>query len=67
MEREKEMTLRRMIELLETEHECMTTCAQGLCNRDCASCPLVQDDRELDEMYTKTVAVLEGLINDGSE
>jgi len=52
------MTKERMIELLKIEHECMRRGAHNECDRDCAKCELVQDDRELDEMYTGVVALL---------
>lgn len=52
------MTKERMIELLEIEHECMRRGAHNECDRDCANCELVQDDRDLDEMYTGVIALL---------
>ena len=52
------MTIERMIELLEIEHECMRRGAHSECDRDCARCELVQDDQELDEMYTGVIALL---------
>ncbi len=53
------MTKERMIELLKIEHECMRRGAHNECDRDCAKCELVQDDRELDEMYTGVVVLLD--------
>lgn len=52
------MTKERMIELIEIEHECMRRGAHSECDRDCANCELVQDDRDLDEMYTGVIAIL---------
>ena len=52
------MTKERMIELLEIEHECMRRGAHSECDRDCAKCEIVQDDKELDEMYTGVIALL---------
>ena len=52
------MTIERMIELLEIEHECMRRGAHDECDRDCARCELVQDDHDLDEMYTGVIALL---------
>ena len=52
------MTKERMIELLEIEHECMRRGAHNECDRDCARCELVQDDKELDEMYMGAIALL---------
>ena len=47
-----------MIELLEIEHECMLRGACGVCDRNCAECKLVQDAKELHEMYTNVIALL---------
>ena len=52
------MTLNRMIELLDIERKCVTTAANNNCNRDCAHCALVQDDKELIEMYSKVIDIL---------
>lgn len=52
------MTKERMIELIEIEHECMRRGAHSECDRDCANCELVQDDQELDEMYTVVITLL---------
>ena len=52
------MTVARMIELLEIEHECMLNGAHDDCDRNCAECNLVQDDEELHEMYTNVIAML---------
>jgi hypothetical protein len=51
------MTIERIIELLEIEKECILRNATGECNRDCAKCDLVQDDTELQEMYTEVIAM----------
>lgn len=53
------MTIKRMIELLEIEHECMLRGAHDDCDRNCADCELVQDDGDLHEMYTDVIALLE--------
>ena len=52
------MTIQRMIELLEIEHECMLRGAHDDCDRNCADCELVQDDGDLHEMYTDVIALL---------
>ena len=52
------MTIQRMLELLEIEHECMLRGAHDDCGRNCADCELVQDDYELHEMYTDVIALL---------
>lgn len=52
------MTIQRMIELLEIEHECMLRGAHDDCDRNCSDCELVQDDEELHEMYTNVIAIL---------
>ena len=52
------MTIQRMIELLEIEHECLLRNSHGDCDRNCANCDLVQDDEELNEMYTDVIALV---------
>lgn len=52
------MTIQRMLELLEIEHECMLRGSHDDCDRNCADCELVQDDDELHEMYTDVIAML---------
>ena len=52
------MTIQRMLELLEIEHECMLRGSHDDCDRNCANCDLVQDDGELHEMYTDVIALL---------
>ncbi len=52
------MTIQRMLELLEIEHECMLRGSHDDCDRNCADCELVQDDGDLHEMYTDIIAML---------
>lgn len=52
------MTIQRMIELLEAEHQCMLRNSHGDCDRKCEDCDLVQDDSELHEMYTDVIFAL---------
>ena len=52
------MTKDRMIELLETEHECMLRASHGDCGRQCEDCELCQSDDELHEMYTDLIWML---------
>ena len=52
------MTKQRMVELLETEHECMLRKSHADCDSDCGKCDLAQDDYELHEMYTDVIALL---------
>jgi len=52
------METKRIIELLEIEHECMLKGSHGDCDRKCEDCELVQDDWELHEMYTDAIALL---------
>ena len=52
------MMLERVLELLEIEHKCMLRGAHNECDRDCANCELVQDDKELDEMYTTVIKIV---------
>ena len=56
--REHEMTVQRMAELLEIDHGCMLRGTRGERDRDCANCELVQDSRELDEMYTNVIEMV---------
>ena len=51
------MTIQRIIELLEIEHECILRNSHGECDRNCADCDLVQDDGDLHEMYTDVIAL----------
>ena len=55
------MTIKRMIELLEIEHECMLKASHGDCDRRCGECELVQDDDELHEMYTDVIGIIKGI------
>lgn len=52
------MTIQRMLELLEIEHECILRNSHDDCDRNCADCDLAQDDDELHEMYTDVIALL---------
>ena len=52
------MTIARMIELLEIEHECMLRKSHDACDSHCGVCELVQDDGELHEMYIDVIALL---------
>lgn len=52
------MTVQRMVELLEIEHECMLRGSHGDCDRKCEDCELVQDDDELHEMYTNVIEMV---------
>ena len=52
------MTIDRMIELLEIEHECVLRNTHNGCNRDCENCDLVQDDGDLHEMYTDVIDIV---------
>jgi hypothetical protein len=47
-----------MIELLEIEHECILRNSDNNCDRKCANCDLVQDDKELHEMYMGVITLL---------
>ena len=51
------MTIQRIVELLEIEHECILRAGHDDCDRNCADCDLVQDDWELHEMYTDVIAL----------
>ena len=53
------MTVDRMLELLNIEHQCMLRGSHGDCDRNCADCELVQDDGELHEMYTDVIGIVE--------
>jgi hypothetical protein len=52
------MTIQRIIELLEIEHECILRAGHDACDRNCADCDLVQDDGDLHEMYTDVITLL---------
>ena len=50
------MTDFRMLELLKIERECVSRA--DTCDRNCASCDLVQDTNELLEMYDKVIRLV---------
>lgn len=52
------MTIERMIELLDIEHECMLRNSHDACDSHCGVCDLAQDDGELHEMYIDVIALL---------
>ena len=52
------MTVQRMVEQFEIEHECMLRGSHGDCDRKCEDCELVQDDVELHEMYTNVIEMV---------
>ena len=52
------MTVDRMIELMEIEHACMLRKSGSMCDSRCEACDLVQDDSELEEMYTNVIDLL---------
>lgn len=52
------MELKRTLELLRIEHECVRRNGDG-CDRDCANCDLVQQDTELLDMYEGVIERLE--------
>lgn len=58
------MTLKRVIELLKIERECVARGSgksdSGIsCNRDCANCDLVQEDADLLEAYRLAIDTLQ--------
>lgn len=53
------MTQDRAIDLLKTELSCVRRNENGLCDRDCASCDLVQQTSELIEMYEFVISHME--------
>ena len=55
------MTIDRMIELLEIEHECMLRGSHNECDRKCECCELVQDDMDLHVMYTNVIHIMKQL------
>ena len=59
------MTIDRMIELMEIEHECMLRASNGDCNHDCEHCELVQDDMDLHIMYTNVIHIMKHLKENG--
>lgn len=52
------MEIQRAIELLKIEQECLKRNELKECNRECASCDIVQDSRELYRMYSLAIKVL---------
>lgn len=52
------MELKRMIDLLKIERECVRRNSDCECDRDCANCDLVQIDKDLLEMYDSVIETL---------
>lgn len=50
------MTFERAVELLKIEKMCVESA--NTCDRNCAECPLVQDDKELIEMYEMAISAM---------
>lgn len=48
------MSIDRILELLNIELQCI----QSDCSRECFTCPLVQEQAELEEMYKTVIDVL---------
>lgn len=53
------MNLNRTIFLLKTERECVLRNEHGACDRNCASCNLVQKTEDLVLMYSQLIETLE--------
>ena len=53
------MTIQRMIELLEIESMCVDRNINKHCDRDCEHCDLAQNDKELQEMYSSVIELLD--------
>ena len=49
------MAPERVLDLLKIEHSCMLRKSHGDCDGKCDSCCLVQDDRDLHEMYVSAM------------
>ena len=49
----------RIVQLLRIERECVLRNSKNSCDRNCANCDLVQDDKELLEMYETVINKLE--------
>lgn len=61
------MELKRMVDLLKIERECVRRNSDGECDRDCANCDIVQIDTDLLEMYDSVIEKLsKGLSNEKS-
>ena len=52
------MKIDRIIDLLKIEQKCILRNTNNECNRQCGECDLVQDDAELNEMYTNVINIL---------
>lgn len=57
------MTMQRVIDILRTERECVeragTATSNKACDRSCADCDLVLDDKEILEAYSMAIKALE--------
>ena len=56
------MSNERILSLLKIERECVLRASRNECSRDCANCNLVQDDKELLEMYSEVIEFYEGRV-----
>ena len=61
------MTLNRAVELMKIELSCVRRNEDGKCDRDCASCDLVQQTPELIEMYEYVISRMEETMHDYSD
>ena len=55
------MSTNRAIELLKIELACVQRNENGLCDRNCADCDLVQQTSELIDMYRYVISRMEEL------
>ena len=52
------MTSERIIELLTCEQTCVKRQGTDKCDRNCASCDLIQDSKEIEQMYDEAEEII---------
>lgn len=58
------MGLEKIIEILETEKECIKRNDNGGCDRNCAECDLLLDSKDILTAYTLTISILKTIHGD---
>ena len=65
------MNMQRVVDILKTEKECVERAGTGTpnkaCNRECADCDLVLDDKEILQAYTLAIGCIEGCMAESEE
>jgi hypothetical protein len=60
------MDLPQVLQLMRIEKECVERNSYHVCDRQCESCDLVQEDSDIIEAYQTVELILEQMIREGS-